>query len=379
MAQILRVAFAQALRSIILILLPVSFVTLVAWATAGSSSGNTADPLRAGLWFFLIAHQVPLQLSLSDATSSGVLTYLPVGALLIPFFAIRSGFSRMSATLGVPNSRQRRIYVATFALIYALLGYLLSLPALGGTVRVAPYIGIPILFLVAGATSFIASGLLPRHEIQFPWQRGLRVAWLITTLLIGVSALLVAASLIWHFSLVVDLTEVVAPGVFGGVTLLLVQILYLPNIAIAALSYLSGAGISIGGDSLVSPYIHRIDEIPAIPLLGALPVTTAPYLGCAALVIALFGVLIIRYSDKHYNDRIEAQRFLLSTLGFVALLNFLLARAAGGQLMSENLPNVGPIFWAAPLLIALQIAIGALALRYFPVLWRRIRSARVPT
>lgn len=379
MAQILRVAFAQALRSIILILLPVAFITLVAWATAGSSSGNTADPLRAGLWFFLIAHQVPLQLSLSDATSSGALTYLPVGALLIPYLAIRSGFSRMSATLGSPNSRQRRVYVASFALIYALLGYLISVPALGGTVRVAPYIGLPILFIVAGVISFITSGLLPRHEIQFPWQRGLRVAWLITTFLIGVSALFVAASLIWHFSLVVDLTEVVAPGIFGGVTLLLVQVLYLPNVAIAALSYLSGAGISIGGDSLVSPYVHRIDEIPAIPLLGALPVTTAPYLGVLAILIGLLGVMMARYSEKNYRDPIEARRFLLSTLGFVALLNLFFARAAGGQLMSANLPDVGPIFWAAPLLISIQIALGALALRYLPQLWRRIRSARVPT
>ena len=379
MAQILRVALAQALRSIILILLPVAFITLVAWATAGSSSGNTADPLRAGLWFFLIAHQVPLQLSLSDATSSGALTYLPLGALLIPFLAIRSGFRRMSETLGAPNTRQRRLYVLAFALCYAISGYLVSLPALGGTVQVPFYVGLPILFLVAGASSFITSGLLPRHEIQFPWQRGLRVAWLITSALVGVSALLVAASLIWHFDLVVNLTEVVAPGIFGGVTLLLVQILYLPNVAIAALSYISGAGIAIGGDSLISPYVHRIDEIPAIPLLGALPTTTAPYLGSAALMIAFIGVLITRYSDRNYSDPTEARRFLIATLSFVALLNLVIARAASGQLMSENLPSVGPIFWAAPLLIAIQLSLGALAIRFLPELWRRIRSARVPT
>lgn len=377
MGQILRVALAQALRSIILILLPVSFITLIAWATAGSSSGNTADPLRAGLWFFLVAHQVPLQLSLSDATSSGALTYLPLGALLIPFLAIRSGFKRMSTALGTPTARQRRIYVATFALAYAFLGYLISLPALGGTVRSAPYIAAPILFLVAGATSVITSGLLPRHEIQFPWQRGLRLAWLITTLLVGISALLVAVSLIWHFSLVVDLTEVVAPGIFGGLALLLVQIFYLPNFAVAALSYISGAGIAIGGGSLVSPYIHRIDEIPAIPLLGALPVSTAPYLGALSLLIALLGVLIFRYSNKHYRDPIEARRFLVATIGFVTLLTFVLARAASGQLLSENLPYVGPIFWAAPLIISLQISAGALASLFLPKLWRQIRNARV--
>ena len=90
MNQIFRVGIQQGIRSITLILLPIAFISLVAWATAGSSSGNTADPLRAALWFFLAAHQVPLFLSLSDSTSSGSLTFLPIGALLIPFFALLS-------------------------------------------------------------------------------------------------------------------------------------------------------------------------------------------------------------------------------------------------------------------------------------------------
>ena len=93
MLKALRVGSAQAIRSITLILLPISFISLVVWATAGSSSGNTADPLRAALWFFLIAHQVPLELSLSDSTIAGSLTYLPLGAVVIPFLAARIWFS----------------------------------------------------------------------------------------------------------------------------------------------------------------------------------------------------------------------------------------------------------------------------------------------
>lgn len=58
---------AQVARSIAFVLFPISFIALLAWATAGSATGNTGDPLRAALWIWLGAHQVPF--SFSTATS----------------------------------------------------------------------------------------------------------------------------------------------------------------------------------------------------------------------------------------------------------------------------------------------------------------------
>lgn len=95
MSGVLLVSFKQAVRSITLILLPLSFVSLVAWATAGSSTGNTADPLRAALWFFLIAHHIPLDLSLSNSAISGTFTYFPIGALLIPFWRFEVAIAKL--------------------------------------------------------------------------------------------------------------------------------------------------------------------------------------------------------------------------------------------------------------------------------------------
>ena len=71
MSRLLLVSFQQAVRSITLALLPISFIALLVWATAGSSNGNTADLLRAAIWLFLAAHHVPLQLSLSNQTEIG--------------------------------------------------------------------------------------------------------------------------------------------------------------------------------------------------------------------------------------------------------------------------------------------------------------------
>ena len=366
MTRILRVGIQQGIRTLTLILLPIAFISLVAWATAGSSSGNTADPLRAALWFFLALHQVPLQLSLSDATLSGSLTFLPVGGLLIPFFATRSGYLRMVETLGEPNHRERRSYIISFAASYALLGYLFVFTSLGETVRVAPYIAIPILFIVSALSAFLVSGALPKHAVQFPWQRALRITWISLVALLGFSLIILAASLIYHFEIVLNLTRVIEPGIFGGLVLLLGQLLYLPNIAVATLSYLSGAGISIGEGSLLSPFSHRIDEIPAIPLLGALPATNHLLVLLLSIFTVGIGAVITRYGLKTYSDFSETKRFYIAT-SLISLALFLaIARASSGQLLSANLPSVGPIWWALPIVITAQFALGGALFIFTP-------------
>ena len=373
MTLILRVGLQQAIRSLTLILLPIAFIALVAWATAGSSSGNTADPLRAALWFFLVAHQVPLQLNLSDATSSGSLTFLPLGALVIPFLALRSGYRRMVETLGQPNHRERRSYILSFATSYSILGYLITVPALGGTVAVPFYIAIPILLVVSSITTFLTSGALPKHELQFPWQRALRVIWISLVTMIGLGSLILAASLTFHFQLVVDLTQVVEPGVFGGLVLLLGQILYLPNMALASLAYVSGSGISIGEGTLLNPIVHRIDEIPAIPVLGAIPASGRGFALLLAIPVIILGSFIAKYGAQTYSDFTETKRFYLAAIAISLALLLLVARVTSGQLLSANLPSVGPIWWALPIVVTTQLALGGLLYIYVPKLITSIR------
>ena len=94
--RVLAVSFAQVLRSVFVILLPLAFISLIAWATAGSATGNTSDPMRAALWLWLGAHHIPFNLS---GTTIGYLSFLPIGAMLIPFFALRVGFTKALSKL----------------------------------------------------------------------------------------------------------------------------------------------------------------------------------------------------------------------------------------------------------------------------------------
>ncbi|MEY3149311.1 MAG: hypothetical protein RL029_585 [Actinomycetota bacterium] len=370
------VAFQQAVRSITLILLPLAFISLITWATAGSSTGNTADPLRAAIWFFLVAHHIPLDLSLSNTALSGNLTFFPIGALLIPFLAIRSAYRRMISALESHTLRDKRSYVLSIAFMYALIGTLISLFALGTTVRAQFYIVFPVLFLVAAISGFLASNLLPEHALQFPWQRGLRIAWISTLAMIGFGGLIFTISLIWHFPTVLNLTQVIEPGFFGGLSFFAIQALYLPNFAVAALSFIAGSGVVIGDGSWLTPFVHRIDEIPAIPLLGGLPVHSYPPLIIGSLFIVLTGLIAAQYGVINYSDKEEQKRFFLSSAGFIFVLNLIVARAASGELLADNLSSVGAQWWLMPILVTAEFLVGILIWILFPKVKQSIKDAR---
>jgi hypothetical protein len=367
MLEILRVGLQQAIRSIILLLLPISFMALVVWATSGSSTGNTADPIRAALWSILVAHQVPLQLN------SGYLTFLPLGALFIPYLSVKSGIQRMVGILGATGTRDRRRYILTFSISYSLILYLISIPALTRTVSSPFYVTIPIIFLVSTFFAYLTSGISPRNATQFPWQRSLRATVIAFSTLIGVSFLVFAGSLIWHFDTVLTVTRVVEPGIFGGITLALIQLFYLPNIAIATLSYLIGSGFEIGINSYISPISYQIDELPAIPLLGAIPTSSVPIFLLAIALPVVAGALITRYGVESYS-RPERDRYLYSALAFVILISLVLARLSSGELLSSNLKSTGPIWWAMPIAITAQIGLGGALYLLTPRLISSIRQ-----
>lgn len=191
--------------------------------------------------------------------------------------------------------------------------------------------------------------------------------------LLGFSSIALSASLIYHFEIVLNLTRVIEPGIFGGLVLLIGQLMYLPNISVATLSYFSGAGISIGEGSLLSPFSHRIDEIPAIPLLGALPVTNHLYLISLSLITLGIGAAIANYGAKTYSDVSERKRFYISSSLISIALFLAVARASGGQLLSANLPSVGPIWWALPIVITAQFALGGALFIFAPKVLAKLK------
>ena len=345
------VIFRSAFRSIILLLLPLAFISLIVWATAGSSSGSTSDPIFASLWIYLTAHQIPLDLY--GSISGARLSLLPLGALALVFLVIRSGIVRTITMLG--EDAKKRLIVPTFAGFYSLLILLIALlSSIRDTiVSVKLYLALPIALVISFAFSMIAAQLMPRRT-RAPWEIAIAWAGAAFAFLLAISVFVTLLSLAIHYEAFLDLTKVISPGIFGGLALILIQILYLPNLFVATLGYITGAGAHIGSDSIIHPLIFELDQLPAIPLLAALPRGTFPWAISGAIVVVAFGFLIHRKLRARFSDD---QSSLIALAAFL-VISFFVGWAASGQLITDVLSEMGLSWWRFPLVISGELALG---------------------
>jgi len=351
------VTLTQVLRSIALVILPTSFIALVAWATAGSTTGNTGDPMRAALWIWLGAHQAPFSLSLPPSGFAGLLSYLPLGALIFPILAIRSGVARAIERLDGDTSLIPRVR-ALFALLYTGIGTLFALVSATSAVKPIWYISAGFIFLL----SLVCAATVGRRLL---FGQAVLYSTRIISLLLGISSIIFGFSLFLHISTVRDLIVVLEPGVLGGLLLLLLNILYIPNAVIATLGYFSGTGFAIGSASIVSPLSFQLYSIPAFPLLGALPKSASP--------LALFGIAMVMCAGAllaSWTITLSSRVLIQSLLGSV-LIAAVIAYAGSGALITEAMSAMGVSPWKFTLSIGVELIVGALLAIFIPRIGRR--------
>lgn len=347
MQRVLSVSLSHVVRSCALLILPFSFIALVAWATAGSSSGTTTDPIRGAIWIWLGAHHLPFQLALPPTSIPGYLSYLPLGGLVLPFLVIRTSFNRAIDRLqgdfhdinGV-----RFIFSGWYAALITLAAFLSASDSVRPQWYLAPVIG----FLVA-----LISTMTAGYRIN-P-SRSLRIALRIWAIVIGVALLICALLLLINFDQVKSITISLQPGIFGGALLLFLNSLYLPNAALALVAYFSGTGFAIGADTVVSPWWYQLGQIPALPLLGITPTARAPWALLGLLFFLAMGVLLARWSLVH------GIQTLIQSYIFVLVLAVLLSYLASGSLITAEMGAMGVSIWKFTLSLALEIGLGAAA------------------
>ena len=350
--RVLGVTFAQSLRSAAIFILPLAFITLIAWATAGSASGTTSDPIRAAMWIWLAAHHVHFDLALSPSGVAGYLSYLPLGALLLPIFALRAGFKRVVSKLDGDYSNLTGVRLF-FALFYATLTAMVAVFSSSTGVKPQWWMAAIFSFLIALGSSFIADRSI---NLAMP----VILAFRIVALFLGVGFLIFTIAFIINFDQAVLITQVLAPGIFGALLLLILNLLYLPNAALAALSYVSGAGFAVGAGTHLSPLTQDIGQIPALPLLAALPVNSNKWLLFFSIVIIALGVLL-GYWTISLQERTSWQSFFI-----LMVMLTLLAYFASGSLITQAMGAVGVSIWQFMLAVGSQILIGLLAFKFIP-------------
>jgi hypothetical protein len=362
LSRILLIAFQQALRSVALILLPLSFIALFAWSTAGSATGNTSDPIRAAIWMWLGSHLVPFKLSLAAGFSSGALSYLPIGAAIFPWLAIRSGYKRASEFSN--NQRGSRTFVVFFYTVIATLA-----AAFSQSENIKPNLILtPVFVLLLGLSATINYQGSFFHKFKF-------ITYAFISLL-GLSTLAIGVSLVLHFEIVKSLAIVIQPGIMGGVLFTILQLLYLPNFALAGLSYFFGPGFSLGLGTQISPLNLDLNSLPAIPLLGSLPTSEYPLLLIALIAPFLIVTLNqIKISLEYKEFKVRQSEILLSVIPFLILIT-LFSFLAGGTLLTQDMHPVGVTWWKLPALFgAIQLVTLIFGL-YLPKLIKVIRSPK---
>lgn len=355
----LAVSFQQAARAVALTLFPASFISLFAWATAGSQSGNTVDPLRGSVWIWLGAHLVPFHLAISSSRTAGSLTILPIGALIFPIWAIRKSFPKVRAAL--PKIEGARFF---FALTYTVIATVLAVLSRSGGIT-------PLWYFVPLFTfpiSYIAT-----YDFQASETRYMRFAFHAILLFWGIAGVVMGISLLSHWNVLHDLGVVVAPGFIGGFLFLIIQALYIPNAAFAGLAYLTGVGFHLGAGTSIAATHFTVHGIPAIPLLAALPTGNHPVLSFGYALIALFAVVVLlpvlRENSLFKSRQFFALRTSLLTVLLLAIFSFI----SSGELLTSQMYPVGVIWWRLASYFAAAF-LGVLVLTtYLPALVKRAR------
>ncbi len=352
LTRVLGAALPQVLRSVAWLLLPTSFIALLAWATAGSATGNTGDPLRAALWIWIGAHSIPFDLSLPPSGLAGHLSYLPLGALIFPVLAIRSGVARTIERLDNDSSLVGAARAA-FAVLYTLFALAAAFFSKTDSIRPVWYFAI---IYVLPFTLLCAATVGRRVALGQGFFYGSRII----ALLLGISSIVFGILLLLNISMVKNLTTVLQPGIFGGFLLLLLNILYIPNAVVSTLAYFSGVGFAVGSGTLVSPTSFRLNKIPAMPLLGALPENKSFIALIGVLVIVAVGALLVTWTIS-LNQRVLVQSYMVAVL-LAAFVGY----SGSGALITDAMSAVGVSTWKFTLAIAVQLGLGAALAIYLP-------------
>ena len=340
--RVLLVTLQQALRSVALSLLPITTITLIGWSLAGSQTGNTSDPLRASVWFWLAAHLIPFQLKLAPAFISTFFNYLPIAALIIPFISLRGSYQR--AAIELNNERAARSFLTLwYAVIVTLAAYALQSETVKPVVFLAP--------IYAGALALLAC-------VNWKATNFNKIKFFGFLLLIyfGGIFLLIGISLTLHFSLLKSLILIIEPGWIGGLLFVLLQIIYLPNIVVSLISYFFGIGFSIGSNSIISPLVFKLHGLPAIPILAALPNRKIEFALLGAIPLIFFAILNLVRMVRSTGEIRTKLKNIWSSFWLYIPIALWLGYQSSGTLISKSISPIGAPIWAlVSILLGVQL------------------------
>jgi len=187
----------------------------------------------------------------------------------------------------------------------------------------------------------------------------------ITVMLLMVSAFTIAVLITINWIDITRLYESVQVSVLGAVVLTIGQLALIPNLVIYGAAWLTGVGFSIGAGSLISPLGSQVGPLPAIPVLGALPVGQLEF-GMISIAVVLLAAFIATLSIRKSADEIRfefatawtAAISLGLSIAFVTATQMgLLAFISSGSAGPGRLSEVGVSPWLVALVVFAEVGV----------------------
>jgi Family of unknown function (DUF6350) len=377
----------------------VTLLVLIGFIAAPHAGFGLPAVLRTAAMLWLVGHHVGFSFR-----GAGRIGMLPLGLVVLPGTLLWRAGRWVTRVGGVRRLRHVGLAALGLAIPYAVLTGVLAIVSRSALASASLLQAVACAFLLA----FAAGGLGAARALA-PWSAliGLlpqRPRSVVVAVAGSLAALATAGALVTCVSLAAHLHEAatletsLAPGLVGTVLLLLLQVGYLPNAILWAIAFALGPGFAFGSATVVAPTGSALSELPALPLLAALPpgvhsalpgwlepiVLALPYLAGG-----LGGVLLVRAVSPrrakpgppapspggatHRTLAESARRAptagtglaldVAPLLGLVcgavsgAILG-VLAAASGGPLGDGRLGAVGPSPWQAGLVSALELGIS---------------------
>lgn len=356
-------SLAAALWAAVIGLLLAVAPMLILWlgSTGSETEIGWAQALRWGGLLWLVANGASV--SIAGIT----LTLLPWGLVLIPLVLLSAG-----TAWAVRRSDAREPLAVLWAIAPGVILY--TLVAVGVDVVVSePVARVDLLDALLGALAVSlvgsswggirASGLVDRLPVPATVRAGVRAAAIAAAVIVGIGAIAAAVSLVVGIDDAITMGRSLAAGTGGGVGLLVLGLAYVPVMVTWGAAYILGAGVTLGGDIMLSPFLatNAPAELPAFPLLAALPQQPPPMAWLlpvsGILAGALGGALIAR------TCRAEARLVRLAVAAAAAVgagvLLTVLAWLSLGSLGTGALVDLGPDPMIVGVLGAVLVSIGA--------------------
>jgi len=341
-----------------------TLLVLVGWIAAPHAGLGLTGVLRTAAMLWLIGHHVGFSLP-----GAGRIGMLPLGLVLLPGALLWRAGRWVVCAGGVIRLRHVGYAALALAVPYALVAGALALASRSAQAAPSAPQAVICGFLLA-----LVAGGLGGARARAPWAQLTRllpdrprsvIIGMVGALavLVVCGAVLAGASLAMHIGQYATLSRSLEPGAIGSVLLLVTQVAYVPNAIVWAISFTLGPGFAFGTGTTVAPTGAALGQLPAFPLLAALPqgihsgglsiaVLVLPYVaGCVA------GLLLVRAAPIPALE--TAPLWGLACGAATGGLLGVLAAFSGGPLGDGRLAAVGPSGWQVGAVAALEIGISS--------------------